>query len=400
MGGGLGLAHATGLMFSSRLHADLRPSPFAELLAAKRASGTPLLDLTASNPTHAGLTYCPELLQAFTDPRALVYDASPNGLLSAREAVADYYARRGHTVSPEHILLTASTSEAYALLFKLLCDPGDDVLVPRPSYPLFELLADLESVQVRQYPLLYDHGWSYDLDALERTLTPRTRAVVLVNPNNPTGSFLKTHELARLVSLCAVRQLAVISDEVFADYPFGPDPYRVATLATVGKCLTFSLSGLSKVAGLPQMKLGWIVVNGPHTLRQTAYERLEFIADTYLSVSTPVQYAAPALIASHQRFQTELHARLQENLTALRRAIDVDSPLRLLGVEGGWYTIVQVPRIRSEEEWISLLLQDYNVVMQPGYFYDFDSEAFLVLSLLTPPDTFCAGLKLLLTLTR
>lgn len=381
-------------MFSQRLDWQLAPNRLSVLVAEKRASGEVLYDLTASNPTHADLPYSADLLQAFTDERALVYDASANGLLSAREEVARYYAEQhGKHVSPEHVLLTASTSEAYALLFKLLANPGDEVLTPRPSYPLFELLASLESVQVRQYLLRYDHGWFYDFDSLAQVTSARTRAVVVVNPNNPTGSFLKREEHARLAAFCAEHELALIADEVFADYALAPNSERVATTAGTEACLTFSLSGLSKVSGLPQMKLGWIVVSGPDALRRTAYERLEFISDTYLSVSTPVQYAARELLASHRGFQ---HA-LKQRLTANRRALDEllaqpGSPLQVLQLEGGWYATVQVPRLRSEEEWTLHLLREHNVLVQPGYFYDFTSEAYLVLSLMTPEPEFREGI--------
>src|SRR5581483_3048460 len=246
-------------MFSSRFHWDPRPNRLTTLLAEKRRAGAPILDLTESNPTRAGLHYPPALLQALADPRALQYDPSPAGSEQARAAVARYYAARGESVDVPRILLTASTSEAYAYLFKLLTDPGDEVLVPRPSYPLFEYLGTMENAVVRPYPLVYHGAWSIDLDALAAEMSPRTRAVILVNPNNPTGSYLKRPELAALVVLCGERNIALISDEVFSDYAFAPDPDRVTTLANVQDCLAFSMSGLSKIAGMPQMKLGWIV---------------------------------------------------------------------------------------------------------------------------------------------
>lgn len=379
-------------MFSSRLEWDLCPNRLATLLGAKRRAGVAVLDLTESNPTRAGISYSStEILGALADPRAMLYEPAPAGLWQAREAVAGYYAARGHAVAPDRILITASTSEAYAHLFKLLADPGDEVLAPRPSYPLFEFLAGLESVRVVAYPLACHHGWWLDAEALARAVTERTRAVILVHPNNPTGSFVKRDELERLLALCAEHNLAVVCDEVFADYAFAPDPQRVATLAGVDEVLTFSLSGLSKIAGLPQMKLGWIVVGGPPDARAQAIERLELIADTFLSVGTPVQHALPRLLAAGATVRQQIAARLRENLDWLRTIIRSAPACELLDLEGGWYATLRLPRIRSEEEWTLDLLENDNVLVQPGFFYDFQSEAFLVLSLLTPPETFREG---------
>ena len=383
-------------MFSTRFHWDPSPNRLTRLLADKRRAGIagidPILDLTESNPTHAGLAYPEEIVQALADPRALRYDPQPAGSLAAREAVCRYYAEAGHTVEPDRVLLTASTSEAYAYLFKLLADPGDEVLVPRPSYPLFEFLATMESLRVVSYPLVYHGGWSIDCHALAAAITPRTRAIVLVNPNNPTGSFLKRDELRFLQSL----GLPLISDEVFADYAFAEDAQRVCTLAATTETLAFSMSGLSKIAGLPQMKLGWIVISGPPAARAEAKDKLEWIADTYLSVSTPVQQAAPRLLELGKGIQRQIAARTWANLAWLQSAIPADSPCRILAVEGGWYGTLQVPRIRREEEWALELLEKDNVLVQPGFFFDFESEAFLVLSLLTAPETFKEGCRRLL----
>jgi aspartate/methionine/tyrosine aminotransferase len=384
-------------MFSSRFHWDLRPNRISHALAAKRAAGARILDLTESNPTHAGLHYPDEIVRAFEDAAMLAYEPAPAGTPAARAAVSAWYAARGHTVPVERILLTASTSEAYAYLFKLLTNAGDEVLVPRPSYPLFEFLADMESVTVRQYPLVYHGGWSIDLRAVEGALTPRSRAIVLVNPNNPTGSYVKRGELSALTSLCARRGIALISDEVFADYALAEDADRVATLAGVEECLAFSMSGLSKVAGLPQMKLGWLVVSGPAALRAEAWEKLEWIADTYLSVSTPVQCAAARLLAAGETVQRQIRQRASDNLAFARGAV-AGSPANILAVEGGWYITLQVPRIHSEEEWTLQLLERADVLVQPGFFYDFESEAYLVVSLLAAPEIFRAGLARLVEL--
>ncbi len=382
-------------MFSSRLRWNLNPNPLARLLDEKRDAGARILDLTESNPTRAGLDY-PEaaILAALASPDALRYDPNPAGMPRAREAVAEYYAGR---VDPSRILLTSSTSEAYGLLFKLLCDPGDEVLVPRPSYPLFEFLAELESVKVARYPLIYDHGWIIDLEALEAAIDARTRAVVVVNPNNPTGSFLKRDELERITVICTRNDIALISDEVFSDYAFTSDARRVASLVDAQEILTFSLSGLSKISGLPQMKLGWIAISGPEPARSAAFARMELIADTYLSVGTPVQCAAAALLSARAAIQSQIRARTAENLARLRQRLTATA-FRVLDLEGGWFAGVEAPRIRSEEEWALELLRRKNVLAQPGFFYDFEREAFLILSLLTPEEAFREGLNRLLTL--
>ncbi len=383
-------------MFSSRLEWTVRPNPISELLEAKRRAGEVVLDLTESNPTRAGIEYpANEIAQALADPRALRYEPEPFGLPDARVAVARYYADSGIEMDPSQIVLTASTSEAYAWLFKLLAGPGDEILTPRPSYPLFEYLARLESVNVVQYPLFYDHGWHLDGAALRALVTPRTRAIVTVHPNNPTGSFLKLYELDEMAAVAQENHLAIISDEVFSDYWLERDPARVGVVAGAAGAardvLSFSLSGLSKIVGLPQMKLGWMAVGGPEVLRRAALERLEFIADTYLSVGTPVQLAASALIDARHGVQEQIRSRLERNLGALRTAMAGTPQIRLLEVEGGWYATLQVPRVRTEEEWVLSLLGRENILVQPGFFYDFGGEAFLVVSLLTRSEVFDKG---------
>jgi len=384
-------------VLSSRLNWSQRQNRLSALLDEKRRSGTPVLDLTESNPTRVALPYPQaEILGALADTGALSYHPSPRGLDSAREAVAGYYGDRGTPVGRGRILLTASTSEAYAYIFKLLANPSDEILAPRPSYPLFEFLAGLESVNIRQYPLRYDGVWHVDFEALEQAITPRTRGIVVVNPNNPTGSFLKRAELDRLDSLAADRGLAILSDEVFRDYGFGEEADRVSTLAGERKALTFCMSGLSKIAGLPQMKLGWIALNGPD--REQAMDALELIADTYLSVSTPVQVALPRLLELSGNILNEIRERTASNLARLRQAIH-GSAATLLRTEGGWYAVLQVPRTRTEEEWTLMLLDESNVLVQPGFFFDFETEAYLVLSLLPEPATFAEGVSRLLDVT-
>jgi alanine-synthesizing transaminase len=379
-------------MFSRRLPWDVETNPLTRLLQKKRAAGANILDLTLSNPTRAGFVY-PEqaILDALADARSLPYEPEAAGLLDARQAVSEYYSPRlgtGGPIPPSQILLTASTSEAYAYLFKLLADPGDEVLAPSPSYPLFEFLAALESVTVVPYRLEYDHGWFIDMPYLQSRVTPRTRAVIVVNPNNPTGSFLKRDELRQLMEICATHRLALISDEVFADYALRLDPGRVSCVAADSAVLAFSLSGLSKVAGLPQMKLGWIAAGGPG--HEQALRRLELIADTYLSVSTPVQTAAARLLATRAAIQSQILTRTQSNLAALDG--------RALDVEGGWCATLRLARTRTEEEWVMYLLAECDVLVQPGYFFDFESEAFVVLSLLTPEPILREGLGRIMAL--
>lgn len=303
-----------------------------------------------------------------------------------------YYSRRGLAVEADRILLTASTSEAYGDLFKLLCDPGDEVLVPRPSYPLFEYLAALESVRMVPYWLRYDGSWHVDFGDLRQRISPRTRAIVIVNPNNPTGSFLKEREAVRLVALAAERGLPVIADEVFFDYPLGRKSRQAATLVNRHDVLSFSLNGLSKAAGMPQMKLGWIVLNGPDAKRERARQRLELILDTYLSVNTPVQRALPALLGLGESMQARILSRTRENLRVLEDLLR-DSAAHPLCTEGGWSAIVRLPGMQDEEKWLLDLLEQEQVIAQPGYFFDLECGRSLVVSLITPPESFREGIS-------
>jgi len=377
-------------MFSDRFKWSLEPNRFARLIEEKKRAGARILDLTESNPTRAGLDYpTEEILGALAQAPAMLYEPAPRGLPVAREAVAGYYAERGFDVDPERIHLTASTSEAYSFLFKLLAGQGESVLVPRPSYPLFEFLAALEGVELRPYELHYVHpaGWSIDFDSVEKAVAPNTRAIILVSPNNPTGSFTKLSEVERLNAICARHDLALIADEVFGDYGFADDRGRAVSLVSNDSALTFVMSGLSKVLALPQMKLAWIVTGGPAGPRDEAIERLDFIADTFLSVSAPVQHSARAWLKLRQSVQGRILDRVRGNLNWLRGAAE-ESPLRLLGVEGGWYATLELPRQFTEEEWALALLEEDDVLTHPGYFFDFPREAFLVLSLLPRAEMF------------
>ena len=369
------------------------PEPKENAIArALRERRDPYLDLTESNPTRVGLS--PSVaLEALADPRALRYDPDPKGLAAARQAVSAYYAEsRGAAVDPEHIVLTASTSEAYAMLFKLLCDPGDCVLVPEPSYPLFAMLTGLEGVRAVPYPLHFDGEWHLDASAVR--FPERCRAVLLVSPGNPTGAFVKEAELAALTSGCAGAGCALISDEVFADFAWAADPRRVPTLAARGEVLSFALSGISKVCGLPQLKLGWCVVSGPGDEVARALSRLEIVADTYLSVATPVQLAAGRLLEARHSFQRRVLERVQANRRALGRVRPADARWDVLPAEGGWSAVLSVPRTRSEEDLVLALLEA-GVLVHPGYFFDFSTGAHLVVSLVAPEGDFARAAQVL-----
>jgi alanine-synthesizing transaminase len=380
-------------MFSTRLPAHLAPNRFAQALQAHKAAGRPLIDLTESNPTRAGFDYPLDLLAPLADPRALRYDPHPFGSFDARTAVATEYDRRGLAVTPQRVVLTASTSDAYSMLFKLLADAGDEVLVPRPSYPLFDHLTQLDLVSSRPYDLNYHGAWTLDLASVERALTPRTRALLIVNPNNPTGSFVSRTELDGLAALCAPREIAIIADEVFADYELEEgSALRAGRVAARHDVLSFALGGLSKSIGLPQVKLGWIAVAGPDGLVASALERLEVICDAYLAVSTPVQVAAADLLTRGAEVRGQIAARVAANYRHLRSAAASVPSCTLLRSDGGWYVVLQVPSLESEEDLVVGLLQTDNVAVHPGYFFDFPRESFLVASLLPPPDAFADGM--------
>ena len=375
---------------------DLSSNRVTQALDRLRAAGAPVVDLTESNPTRVGLCYPPDALQPLADAAGLVYEPQPFGLLVARRAVAAALLRRGVSADAERLVLTASTSEAYSLLFKLLCDPGDHVLVPRPSYPLLEHLTCLDGVTPIPYALEYDGRWRIDLDGLSRAVGPRARAVLLVNPNNPTGSFVTREELDAVAAICRDSSLALIGDEVFNRYPLETDAADVPSVLDQKEALTFSLGGLSKAAGLPQLKLGWTIVDGPEGLVDEALARLELICDTYLSGSTPVQHAVPALLAVGETVAAQIAERIRANYRTLQRLAADHAASRVLHVEGGWYAVIQVPATRSEETLVLELLERDHVLVHPGYFFDFPREAFLVVSLLPDPDLLSQGVRRLL----
>jgi hypothetical protein len=391
-------------MFSSRLPPHLEPNKMARAMRVAREASRPVLDLTATNPTTAGFVYPDGLLESLCSPAALVYEASPLGWHAARAAVAHDYERRGFTVVPDRIVLTSSTSEAYSLLFKLLCEPsGDEVLTPVPSYPLFEHLTRLDGVIPVPYRLEYHGRWTVDPESLEHAWTPFTRALLAVSPNNPTGSCLSPAEEETLARSCAAHGAALIVDEVFADYSLDPggsalgDPHSTPGRPSGNAyCLTFRLGGLSKSAGLPQLKLGWLLVHGPDTEVSAALDRLEFICDTYLSVSTPVQVAAPRLLEEAADVRRQIGERVRRNYDRLKQMCADEPALELLHADAGWSGVLRVPSRTSEEELVLELLERDRVLVHPGFFYDFPHEAFLVLSLLPPAAIFDEGIERLL----
>jgi alanine-synthesizing transaminase len=423
-------------MFSERTNWKLARNRFTEAVEAVRVSGIQLLDLTASNPTRVGLKYdSAAILRALNSERALDYDPQAKGLPAARQAVALYYRQVSDRqkvagdiatrVNPERIVLTTGTSEGYSFVFRLLCNAGDELLVPKPSYPLFEFLADLQDVKLVPYPLIYDHGWQMDFPSLEKVLTERTRGVVVVHPNNPTGSYVHENEFGPLNAFCRRHRLALIVDEVFLDYPLEASGSKAVTkvaqnrtaegaappkfigrgeqgtsFARNQEVLTFTLSGVSKISALPQMKVAWIVTSGPAEQVAEAMARLEMIADTYLSMNAPMQWAVPVLLSQRNRIQAQLMDRLHSNLTELDRQLAGQSACQRLCVEGGWYAVLRVPVTRSDEELAIALVKEQGVVVHPGHFYDFPRDGYLVLSLITGDNEFKQGVSRTLELVN
>ena len=386
-------------MFSKRTEWKLTPNRFTQAQANLRSAGTEVLDLSVSNPTRAGFHFESEdILGSLALPEAMDYDPQPKGLRKAREAVARYYrdAHEGYDVDPDSLILTTSTSEAYSYIFRLLCNPEDELLVPKPSYPLFEFLADLENVRLVPYPLLYDHGWQIDFPSLYKAVNHRTRGVVTVHPNNPTGSYVKRDEVASLNRFCEEYGLALIVDEVFLDYPH--DGAARDSFALNNQVLTFTLSGLSKISGLPQMKVAWAVTSGPEERKTEALARLEVIADTYLSMNAPLQQATPVLLAQRKNFQPLLLDRVRTNLRELDLQLSPQKTCERLDVEGGWYVVLRVPANQSDEELVIDLLRKVAVLVHPGHFYDFPADGYLVISLITPTAHFREGTSRVLQL--
>jgi alanine-synthesizing transaminase len=384
-------------MFSDRTAWNLEPNPLSTALADRLASGEPVIDLTESNPTKCGFHFEVErILGALSQPAGVTYDPVAQGLLPPRNAVVDYYRPRNCAVNANDIFLTTSTSEAYSFLFRTLCNPGDEVLIPQPGYPLFNFLADIQDVVKMHYPLIYDYGWQIDFHALQRAITSRTRAIVVVNPNNPTGHFCKPEDVHRLNQICLEGDLALIADEVFLDFSLGND--IAPSFVSNNGALTFTMSGLSKISGQPQMKVAWLIATGPEALKQKAVARLEMIADTYLSMNTPMQLALPVLLELRHNFQQQCTARTRNNLAQLDKLLSTQKLCTRLNLEGGWYAVVKVPVTGRDDDLALELLNICGVYVHPGHFYDFPGDGYLVVSLITPERPFAAGMEALVAL--
>lgn len=382
-------------MFADRTSWNLATNRLAEALARHRAKGKPLFDLTVSNPTECGFVHDNDaILGALSNPAATIYLPEPRGLETARCAIAQYYAELDCDLPVEDILLTTSTSEAYSFIFRLLCNPGDELLIPAPSYPLFDFLADIQDVKLIRYPLFYDHGWGIDFHALERAITSRTRGVIVVHPNNPTGHYTNSLAMKRLNEICFTKNLAVIADEVFLDFSLTQELHP--SFAANCEALTFTMSGLSKIAGLPQMKAAWLITSGPEPWKSQACARLDVIADAYLSMNAPIQLALPSFLQQRKGFQEQLIARVRDNLHELDRQIAAQTSCSRLEVEGGWYVVVRVPATRPDEDLTVDLLESSDVYVHPGHFYDFPCDGYLIASLITPKHDFVEGIRRLL----
>ncbi len=387
-------------MFAKRTRWEMEPNRLTRALAAQRAAGVPVLDLAESNPTKCGFQYdTAAILRALSNPAALTYHPDPRGLLSAREAIAKYYAARAVRITPDDIFLTASTSEAYTYALRLLCDPGDSILVPTPSYPLFDYLAGIQDAEVARYRLFYDHGWQIDFHALESAITDRTRAIVVVHPNNPTGHYTRREEMWKLAEICAAHDLALIADEVFLDFEI-EDQGQARSFAGESTALTITVSGLSKVCGLPQMKVAWMCVGGPEQLRRTATESMEVIADTYLSLGTPAQLAVGTLLEGRHAFHKQVMARIKANLGELYQQLASAKSCTRLEIEGAWTVVLRVPATRSDEDLALALVEKKSVYVHPGHFYDFPGDGYLVASLIVPEQDFSTGVARLLELVE
>lgn len=374
--------------FSKRTEWHRDPNRLSMLLEKCRNSGRQIIDLTVSNPTACGIDYPVETIAgSLANPASLAYHPDPRGLVSAREEIAAYYGSKGVSIDPSQIVLTASTSEAYHHLFTLLCNPGDNVVVPLPSYPLFDYIASIGDTALKHYSLRYDNGWAIDFASLEASIEARTKAIVLVHPHNPTGFALSNDDFGRIAGVAEKHRLALIADEVFGEYLWNDDERILPTTARGRGALTFTLNGISKMAGLPQMKLGWIVVSGPPASRDEALNRLEILGDTFLSVNTPVQVALPSLMKAGSAVRNTIRRRLHENHETLMNAVR-GSTGSLLKSDGGWYGVIRVPKTRSDEDWALRILEETGVSLYPGYFFDFEEEGFLVVSLLVETEEF------------
>ena len=389
-------------MFSRRTNWKLEENAYTRALRRHRESGRTLLDLTISNPTVCGFEYDEAaILAALGNSAAMRYEPEPKGLLSARAAVVEYYREKvpAAPLDPERLILATGTSEAYSFLFRLLCDADDEVLVAHPSYPLFDFVSAIQDVKLRPFRLVYDHGWQFDFPAMRKAIGPRTRAILVVHPNNPTGHFISCAEAEHLNAFCREYDLALVVDEVFLDYELPPAPgvkKRHGSFAGNTQVLTFVLSGLSKIAALPQMKVGWIAASGPEALVWDAMASLEVIADTYLSLNAPVQHALPELLAQRRSLQPQIMVRIEANLRQLDEQLGRQKLISRLKIEGGWYPVLRVPAVQSDEELAIRLIEQHSVAVHPGHFYEFADDGYLVISLLTPKQELAEGVAQLI----
>jgi alanine-synthesizing transaminase len=382
-------------MFSNKLDYNTEENKLSKLLSDKKKSGVKLLDLTESNPTKAGFDYQKEkILESIAHPDSLLYNPNPKGLLSARTAIKNYYNDFGIDVNVENIFLTSATSEAYSFVFKLLTDPFDEILIPSPGYPLFSFISELESVSVKYYKLKYSAsvGFEIDFDSLNSQISDKTKAIVIVNPNNPTGNYLKKNDLTELINICKNKNISLICDEVFLDFNIEKESDEVVSISGVNEVQTFTLSGISKVCGLPQLKLSWIIVNGKKEICEEAKSKLEVIADTYLSVGTPVQLALKELLGNRQYIQSQISERINSNYNFLKSQFLNDNKISLLKTEGGWYSVLKMFGIINEEKSAFDLLDKQDVYIHPGYYFDFEEEGYIIVSLLTQQDVFKEGI--------
>lgn len=384
-------------MFSNRLDINIEPNELSLLYREKMKNGEEILDLTLSNPTKLGFRYdAKRITKEFIDERSLVYEPEPKGMLLAREEVSRYYSEKRKVVDPDDIFIVPSTSEAYSYLFKLLLEPGDEVLIPQPCYPLFEFLVKLDSGNVVFYPMEYDFrgGWLTDFNEIEKRISGKTKVIVIINPNNPTGTYLKKNEFGKFDEISSKHGLAMIIDEVFSDYAIEENQDSLLTAAGLCSSLCFILNGFSKMLGLPQMKFGWIAVQGESMLKKEAIKRLEIIADTYLSVATPVQHAAKVLFETREKIQDEIKERIRRNYELLRSGLLLNPDIKSMKSEGGWSAIINFENLLIKDDDFALrLLEKKNVLVHPGYYYDFPDDWYAVLSLLTKPKAFEEGVR-------
>ncbi len=383
------------MKFSSRTDWSTEDNELSRAAALLRQDNIPILDLTVSNPTKCGFQYLKaDLLQTLTDSKNLNYDPDPRGLASAREIICRYYERRGIRVTPDRVFITAGTSEAYSFIFKLLFETGDFLLAPQPSYPLLDYLASLHDIGIKRYALSPQKNWEINLAGHYELKETDPKAVLIVNPNNPTGNYLHAPELAELNIFCKNRNTAIISDEVFFDFPLTENrPASAVSCAGNRHSLAFTLSGISKILGLPQMKFSWIVVSGPEELAKEAVKRLEVISDTYLSASTPAQNAAAAWFSNESIIQAEILQRIRNNYLTLQNHFGQGGAVRLFPVQAGWHAPLQLPSRHTDEEWACMLLEKTRALAHPGYLFDFSEGSFLVLSLIIPENQFREGVE-------